>query len=76
MNSGLDKVKCGRPFTHLVKGVICDLTEVEPGWKHFAPVQVVGFLMEGWEEAGGGASRSTACLAIGACQGALDEMGD
>lgn len=53
MNSGLDKVKCGETIYSSVKGGNnADLTEVEPGWKHFAPVQVVGFLMEGWEEAG------------------------
>ena len=53
MNSGLDKVKCGQTIYSSVKGGNnADLTEVESGWKRFAPVQEVGFLMEGWDETG------------------------
>ena len=53
MNCGLDKVKCGETIYSSVKwGNNADFMEVEPGWKRFAPVQEVGFLMEGWDEAG------------------------
>ena len=49
----MDKVKCGETIYSSVKwGNNADLMEVEPGWKRFAPVQEVGFLMEGWDEAG------------------------
>ena len=61
MNSGLDRVKCGETIYSSVKwGNNANLMEVEPRWKCFVPVQVVGFLMEGGGKRGGGASRSLA----------------
>lgn len=48
----MDRVKRGETIYSSVKwGNNANLMEVEPRWKRFVPVQVVGFLMEGWEEA-------------------------
>lgn len=55
----MDRVKRGETIYSSVKwGNNANLMEVEPRWKRFVSVQVVGFLMEGGRKCGGGANRS------------------